>query len=180
MQLETDRLILRPLQASDVDDLLPYHSDPESVRYIPWEVRDREAVTEWLTKAITFNTFLPAGIGLIFAIVEKSSGRVIGQLNTKVVDEPNNTANIGYILNPDSRGKGFVNEGMQAVLNYLFYAEKVHRVVADIDVRNLDSVRVVERLGFRREATHIENDFLKGEWCSMYLYALLSREWPAN
>jgi RimJ/RimL family protein N-acetyltransferase len=73
-----------------------------------------------------------------------------------------------------------VNEAMIAVLDRLFHAEKVHRVVADIDVRNDESVRVVERLGFRREATHIENDFLKGEWCSMYLYALLSREWPAN
>lgn len=180
MQLETDRLILRPLQADDVDDLIPYHSDPESVRYIPWEVRSRDDVVDWLTKAVTFDRFRPAEIGLLFAIVEKSSGQVIGQLNTKLIDEPNNTANIGYILNPVFRGKGFVNEAMIAVLDRLFHAEKVHRVVADIDVRNDESVRVVERLGFRREATYIENDFLKGEWCSMYLYALLSREWPAN
>lgn len=180
MLLETQALILRPLESGDVDDILPFHSDADSVRYIPWEVRDRSAVVEWLTKAVTFNSFRPAEIGLLFAIVEKASGRVIGQLNTKLVDEPNNTANIGYILHPDFRGQGLVNEAMQAVLDYLFLIEKVHRVIADIDVRNESSVRVVERLGFRREATFIDNDYLKGEWCSMYLYALLSREWRSN
>ena len=180
MLLETERLVLRPLESGDVDDILPFHSDPDSVRYIPWEVRDREAVVEWLAKAVTFNSFRPAELGLIFAIVEKASGRVIGQLNTKLVDEPNNTANIGYILHRDFRGKGFVNEAMQTVLDYLFLSEKVHRIVADIDIRNEASVRVIERLGFRREATHIENDYLKGEWCSMYRYALLSREWRSN
>ena len=180
MLLETERLVLRPLESGDVDDILPFHADPDSVRYIPWEVRDRVAVIEWLTKAVTFKSFRPAEVGLIFAIIEKASGKVIGQLNTKLVDEANNTANIGYILNPDYRGQGFVNEAMRAVLDYLFRTEKVHRVVADIDIRNGASVRVVERLGFRREATYIENDYLKGEWCSMYLYALLSREWRSN
>jgi RimJ/RimL family protein N-acetyltransferase len=110
-------------------------------------------------------------------MVEKGSGKVIGQLNSSMTDRPNQTADIGYISNPDFRGKGYVNEALKALVDHLFTVEKVHRVVADIDIRNSDSIRVVERLGFRREATFIENDFLKGEWCSMHLYALLSREW---
>lgn len=180
MLLESERIILRPMQATDVEDALAYHSDPDSVRYIPWEVRDRAAVVQWLSRAVTFDTFRPAEVGLVLAIVEKASGRVIGQLNSKLVDEANNTANVGYILDSSRRGNGFVNEAMTTLVGYLFGVEKVHRLVADIDVRNHDSVRVVERLGFRREATFIENDFLKGEWCSMHLYALLSREWPSK
>ena len=180
MQLETQRLTLRPLQAGDVDDILPYHSDTESVRFIPWGVRDRDFVVDWLTRAETYTGLTETEPGLLLAMVEKSSGRVIGQLNSSMVDRPNQTADIGYISHPDFRGQGFVNEALTALIGHLFQNVKVHRVVADIDIRNEDSVRVVERLGMRREATYIDNDYLKGEWCSMYLYALLSREWPSK
>jgi RimJ/RimL family protein N-acetyltransferase len=178
--LETARLILRPLEAGDVDDILPYHSDPESIRYIPWDQRDREFVVDWLTRAVTYLGIKEGQPGLLLAMVEKSSGKVIGQLNSAMVDAANQTADVGYITNPDYRGQGFVNEALEALIEFLFTQEKVHRIIADIDIRNVDSIRVVERLGFRREATFVENDYLKGEWCSMHLYALLSREWRSN
>ncbi|MFM2024418.1 MAG: hypothetical protein RLZZ56_431 [Actinomycetota bacterium] len=178
--LETARLILRPLEAGDVDDILPYHSDPESIRYIPWDQRDREFVVDWLTRAATYLGIKEGQPGLLLAMVEKSSGKVIGQLNSAMVDAANQTADVGYITNPDYRGQGFVNEALEALIEFLFTQEKVHRIIADIDIRNVDSIRVVERLWFRREATFVENDYLKGEWCSMHLYALLSREWRSN
>jgi len=180
MRIETERLILRPLQAGDVDDILPYHSDPESIRYIPWDMRDRAFVVDWLTRAVTYVGLKEDQPGLLLAMVEKGSGRVIGQLNSAMTDRPNQTADIGYITNPAYRGQGFANEALAALIDFLFTEEKVHRIVADIDVRNSDSIRVVERLGFRKEATYLENDYLKGEWCSMHLYALLSREWPSK
>ncbi len=180
MLIETERLILRPLQTEDVDDILPYHSDLDSIRYIPWDQRDRDFVVDWLTRAVTYLGIQEGPPGLLLAMVEKSSGKVIGQLNSAMTDRANLTADVGYISHPNWRGRGFVNEALTGLINYLFTEEKVHRVIADIDIRNLDSIKVVERLGFRREATFIENDFLKGEWCSMHLYALLSREWPSK
>ena len=52
VRIETERLILRPLRMSDVDDLYEYQSDPEIVRYIPWPERSREQVIEALEKAL--------------------------------------------------------------------------------------------------------------------------------
>jgi RimJ/RimL family protein N-acetyltransferase len=180
MLLETERLILRPLKAEDVEDILPYHSDLESIRYIPWDQRDREFVVDWLTRAVTYLGIKEGQPGLLLAIVEKSSNKVIGQLNSAMTDRPNLTADVGYISNPEYRGQGFVSEALVALIDFLFIEEKVHRIIADIDIRNQNSIRVVERLGFRKEATFVENDYLKGEWCSMHLYALLSREWPSK
>ena len=180
MLIETDRLILRPLKAEDVDDILPYHSDPDSIRYIPWDQRDRDFVIDWLTRAVTYLGIKEDQAGLLVAIVDKSSNKVIGQLNSAMTDRPNLTADVGYISNPEYRGHGFVHEALEALIDFLFLEEKVHRIIADIDIRNHDSIRVVERLGFRKEATYIENDYLKGEWCSMHLYALLSREWRSK
>ena len=180
MLLETERLQLRFLNRLDVDDVLIYQAGPESVRYIPWEPGDRDQVIEGLIKAESCLGLDTNNQSLMLAVVLKETGRVIGQLNSKIVDEANKTANIGYVINQNYRGQGYCAEAVSRLLDDIFSVQNVRRVIADIDVRNLDSVRVVERLGFRREATFLENDFLKGEWCSMHLYALLSREWPSK
>lgn len=177
MLIETERLQLRFLSKADVDDVLIYQSDPDSVRYIPWEVRNRDDVLVALGSAETAIGLDSDNNSLLLAIVLKETGQVIGQLNTSIVDANNFTANIGYALNKEFRGKGFVNEALVALVADIFTNHNVMRVIADIDVRNLDSIKVIEKLGFRREGTFIENDFCKGEWCSMHLYALLKREW---
>ncbi|MEN9603766.1 MAG: hypothetical protein RLZZ06_1033 [Actinomycetota bacterium] len=180
MRLETERLFLRFLESGDVDDLLEYHSHEESIRYIPWDVRDRDFVVDWLTRAATYNGIEEGQPGLLLAMVDKASGKVIGQINSEMTDRENRTVDIGYVSSPNFRGRGFVHEALEAIITHLFTVEKVHRIIADIDIRNSASIKVVERLGFRREATFIENDYFKGEWCSMHLYALLSREWRSK
>lgn len=177
MLIETQRLQLRYLSKADVDDVLIYQSDHDSVRYIPWPARNRDEVMEALGRAETHLGLDTETKTLLLAVVLKETGQVIGQLNTAIVDAKNFTANIGYALNKDFRGKGYVNEAVVALLKDIFTNHNVMRVIADIDIRNLDSIKVVEKLGFRREATFIENDFCKGEWCSLHQYALLKREW---
>ena len=55
----------------------------------------------------------------------------------------------------------------------------LHRIVGRLEARNLASARVLEKLGMRREALLIENEFVKGEWQSELDYAILAREWRA-
>lgn len=52
-------------------------------------------------------------------------------------------------------------------------------MVAHTDVRNAGSIRLLERISFRREGHLLENFYDKGAWTSEYLYALLAREWRA-
>jgi RimJ/RimL family protein N-acetyltransferase len=53
----------------------------------------------------------------------------------------------------------------------------LHRVVAGLEARNVASARVLEKLGMRREAHFIDNEFVRGEWQSAIEYAILDREW---
>jgi RimJ/RimL family protein N-acetyltransferase len=53
----------------------------------------------------------------------------------------------------------------------------LHRIIAICDVENQASVRLLERLGMRREGHYIENYWFKGKWASEYLYAILADEW---
>jgi RimJ/RimL family protein N-acetyltransferase len=55
----------------------------------------------------------------------------------------------------------------------------LHRIIGQCDARNTASARVMERLGMRREAHLIANEFVKGEWTDELIYAMLDREWKA-
>jgi RimJ/RimL family protein N-acetyltransferase len=56
----------------------------------------------------------------------------------------------------------------------------LHRILGRLDARNTASAKLLERLGMRREAHIVENEFVKGEWTDELLYGLLAREWAAR
>ncbi len=180
MLIRSERLKLRLLTAADLPDLIDFHGDSESVRYIPWPVRSQRDIQIWFEKAKNYTGIRYDDGHLLLAVESVESGCVIGQVNASLLRDGNNTASVGYIISPKSEGKGYATEAVRALLDYLFLEEALHRVVLDIDVRNVRSIKLAERLGFRLEATHLENDYLKGEWCSMHVFALLSREWQSN
>jgi RimJ/RimL family protein N-acetyltransferase len=66
------------------------------------------------------------------------------------------------------------------MLGFAFETLGVHRVYGCVEPRNIGSARVLEKLGMRREAHLIENEWVKGEWQSEAIYALLASEWAAR
>jgi len=65
------------------------------------------------------------------------------------------------------------------LVEYGFSEVGLHRIIGRLEARNFASARVLEKLGMRREALLIENEFVKGEWQSEIVYAILEREWRA-
>ena len=194
--IETERLILRPLHMSDVDDLYEYQSDAKIVRYIPWEERNREQVTHFLEKAMNTckNEQQDEGDFIVLAWelkdlsgdskYEKTAslenyrpGKVIGQSNSSLKSTNDQLADIGWVTHPDYHRQGFAHEATQALMKYVFDNFPVHRIIADIDTRNPESAKLAEKLGMRREGEFINSEFFKGEWCSMWLYAILKSEY---
>ena len=57
---------------------------------------------------------------------------------------------------------------------------RMHRVIGRIDARNHGSAAVLTRLGMRREALLVKNEWFKGEWADEADYALLDEEWEVN
>lgn len=177
--IETSRLILRPFELSDHADMLEYQSNPEVVKYIPWPVRTPEQVQEALEKGMKDTNLEKQGDWVLLSIVLKDTKKVIGQLNMSIVSEKNKHAEFGYVLNPSYSGNGYVTEACKAFLTWAFKNHDLHRISAVVDQRNPKSRAVCERLGLRLEATHVEDDFFKGEWTSTWIFAILKREWQA-
>jgi RimJ/RimL family protein N-acetyltransferase len=66
------------------------------------------------------------------------------------------------------------------MLRLAFEELGLHRVIGRMEARNSGSARVMEKLGMRREAHLIENEWVRGEWQSELAYALLEAEWRAT
>ena len=166
---------------TDVDDLLEYQSNPEIVRYIPWPPRTMEQVKEAAAKTIATGKFdlLEENDYIVLVWALKSTGQVIGQSNMGLVSKENKSSNIGWVTHQNFQRQGYALEATKALLSYAFKNFDLHRVIADIDTRVPESAALAEKLGMRREATYLDGEFFKGEWCDMWLYAILKREFQA-
>jgi RimJ/RimL family protein N-acetyltransferase len=176
-RLESERLLLRPFVEDDLDALFAIQSRAEVARWLYWEPRSREEVREWLAKRIAGFTFADDGDGLAFAVVLKESSEVIGDGVLILVSAEHRQGEIGFVFHPDHQGRGYATETAELLLQLAFEEFGLHRVVGRLEPRNAPSARVLERLGMRREAHFVENEFVKGEWQSELVYALLEREW---
>ena len=178
--IETDRLSLRPLTAGDLDDVHAYYSRPEVTRYLYWDTRDRERSREALDDYSRWTTLDGEGDGLVLAMVAREVGRVVGQVSLHWYSEEHRQGEIGFVVNPDYHGRGLAREAAAAMLRLGFEDLGLHRIAGRCDARNLASARLMERLGMRREAHLVENEFVKGEWTDELVYAMLEQEWLAG
>jgi ribosomal-protein-alanine N-acetyltransferase len=174
--VETDRLIIRNLTDDDLDSLLIYRSNPDVVRYQTFDVMDRAAL-QLLINSYKNASWENGQDWVQYGIVQKSTGELIGDCALRIDDD---TAQIGMTLSHLKRGNGFATEAMSGLLKYVFEKCGVRRVVETTDVRNRNSIALLQRLGFREEGHFVENAFIKGEWTSEYQYAMLRREWDAR
>jgi RimJ/RimL family protein N-acetyltransferase len=84
---------------------------------------------------------------------------------------------LGFVVHPSHQGKGYATEASRPLLDFAFGPLGLHRVIGRLELRNVGSARVLEKLDMRREAHLVENEWVKGEWQSELVYAILAREW---
>ena len=178
-EFRTERLLLRPLTPADENDLYKYQSLPDVVRYIPWPARTMQQVHDALINALANNRLSDEGDYALLGVVLPSTGHVIGQLSLMYRSKEDQRAEIGYVIHPDFTGQGFATEACSALVTLLFNTGKFHRIVAKIDARNSPSEAVAKKLGFRKEAHMIHEEYFKGEWTDTLIYAILIDEWQS-
>ncbi len=176
LPIRTERLVLRRYEESDLDAVHAIHRREDVTRYLTWGPRSREEAQAMVDRRMTLG-LEHEGRGLLLAIVPPEGGPMIGDVNLEIVSAEHRQGEIGYVIHPDHQGRGYATEAAAAVVALAFGAYDLHRVYGRLEARNLASARVLEKLGMRREAHLVENEWVKGEWQSELVYALLAREW---
>ncbi|KAA3646141.1 MAG: N-acetyltransferase [Chloroflexi bacterium] len=175
--IKTARLRLRPFIETDFDDMFDFHSRPEVVEFLYWNVRSRAETEELLKKRITTTTLSKEGDALALAVVLPDQNKLVGDVTLVWRSEEHQQAEIGFVFNPDHHGQGYATEASEAMLALGFREFSFHRIYGRCDARNVGSYKLMERLGMRREAHFIQNEIFKGEWGDEFVYAMLQKEW---
>jgi RimJ/RimL family protein N-acetyltransferase len=175
MKLETTRLIIRPIRIEDKLEIFEYRSDRETNKYqgwIPTTLLDVEIFIRRISKQID-----EPETWFQFVIMEKETQKLIGDIGIHFFDRENKQAEIGCTLNKKFQNKGYATESIKRVIDYLFKELRKHRIIASIDPDNKNSIRLVERIGFRKEAHFVESLMINGKWVDDLIYAMLKKEW---
>jgi RimJ/RimL family protein N-acetyltransferase len=176
MRIETDRLILREFHEADWPAMLTYWRDPRYQAFYPESVDPESVVRDLVGRFIAAQTEEPRLMWQL-AIVEPAGGTLLGNCGIRVNDPVRREANIGYELDPVVWGRGYATEAARAILRFGFAELGMHRVWAECIAENVGSVRVLEKLGMRREALFREHQWFRGRWWDTCIYAILDREW---
>lgn len=146
--LETPRLRLRPPTEADCDDLLAAVNDslPQFERWLVFcqGGYTRDACQAWIRKVVAS---WRESRDFAFAIVERTSGDVIGATGLNRIDVLGRWANLGYWLRTDRSGRGYGTEAALAVVRFGFDLLSLQRIEIFADVENVGSRRVAEKLG---------------------------------
>ena len=153
--IETERLILRELEYADESDLFEMDSDPEVHLYI--ENNPVKSIVD-VRKAIENLKAQYSKNGIArWAVVHKLTNECLGWSGLKYFNEPLNKHvnfyELGYRFKKKHWGKGYATESSKAVLDYGFQHLKADSLFAITDPNNLNSKKVLFKLGFERRNT---------------------------
>ena len=144
--LKTDRLLLRPHQEEDWVRLVELDSDPEVVRYTGdagfWSESEAKAVIQRL-----LGQFKDHKMGR-FLVTLQQTGEYLGWAGLRLSPETKKV-DLGYRLLRRQWGKGYATEASRKCLEYGFNQIELDQIVAHADSKNLASVHVLKKLGFR-------------------------------
>jgi ribosomal-protein-alanine N-acetyltransferase len=173
--LETERLVLRPLRVSDAADMFEYAKSPDVTRYLLWSPHSDVGYTRSYLEYL--GTRYRLGECYDFAVIHKADGRMIGTCGFVRFDCPHNSAEIGYVLNPDYRGQGIAPEAVRAVLTFGFERLALHRIEARFMEGNEASLRVMEKVGMHFEGYRREAMLVKGSYRTIGYSSILRHEY---
>ncbi|MBP7320290.1 MAG: GNAT family N-acetyltransferase, partial [Lachnospiraceae bacterium] len=125
-----------------------------------------------------------AEVDYVFAVVLKQENKLIGDINYS--EEDDDTYEIGYDFNEFFWGHGYAAESCKEIIRHLFETVGARRVIAQCNDDNERSIRLLEKLGFRREGYFLEDVSFKEDengnpiYVNSLQYAMLKREWDCN
>lgn len=176
--LETERLILRKVSLEDAEAVFAYASDPEVARYANWEthrsVKDSRAFLEFVVSKRM------SGGEPDWGIVYKGDRRFVGTCGFISRSPDHARAEIGCVLARAYWGMGLMPEALRAMINFGFERMSLNRIEGRCIAENVASARLMEKSGMFYEGTLKQQEFIKGAYRDIKVYAILKSEYRSR
>jgi ribosomal-protein-alanine N-acetyltransferase len=171
--LETQRLKLRRLKITDVNEILALRSNPEIMKYIPRPlITTKEEALEFIS---TMDANINANSLINWAITTKENDLLIGMIGFYRTKPEDFRSEVGYILSGDFQGKGIITESLKRVIQFGFEVLKLNSIEAVIDPENFGSEKVLLKNNFVKEGHFKEHVFFEGKFLDSVFYSLLNK-----
>ena len=170
--LATDRLNLRRVEQSDLNEMFFLRSDPRVMKYL-----DRNpflSIHEASFFIQNLHDLEKNNDAITWAMTLKDNPLLIGTICIWNISKEHHRGEVGYAMHPDHHGKGIMNEALVKVLDYGFKTLKLHSMEANVNPGNAASIKLLERNNFVREAYYKENYFYNGKFLDTAIYSLLT------
>jgi ribosomal-protein-alanine N-acetyltransferase len=175
--IETDRLILRPIEEGDYGAIFEYASDPDVARYTSWDphktIEDSKTLVRFIKKRYSENK--PSN----WAVILKTDGRLIGTCGFVSGFPQNKRAEIGFAIRRDCWSKGYTTEAVKKTIEFGFKVMELNRIEACCDVDNKASKRVLEKCGMKFEGVLRQYAFKRGSFRDVNSYSILYCEYKS-
>jgi len=167
--ITTERLILRPMTDRDIPALKKWLSD-ESV-YTYWGKGPSKAEKN---PELLFTTEEKPNKSFHLGIALKDNNEVIGDIYVYLIDH-DKMASIAIRLSANCQNKGYGTEALKAMTDFCFKNTELKRLWTKVDVRNISSVKMLEKCGYTKEGL-IRQGRMVNTWCDYYIFGRLGTD----
>ena len=171
MQLQTERLILRPFRKEDVDVMARLFANSDFMRFSLGVFTERQKTVDFIEKVTGWDR---ARMPSQFAVVCRDEFSIIGYCGFHHHPEVPGEVEIGYRLHPDYWNRGLITEAARAVRDHGFEELQLPRVISLIHPENIPSRRIAEKNGMKMEKEITFRGF------PTLVYAMTREQWLAN
>lgn len=174
MELETNRLILKPLARADWDFFKRLHTSPQVMRFVSDMPTDAVVQQRFDERHISWQK--QSNNWLTLTVFEKATMAPIGVTGFLSQWHPYRQAELGFLFAPEFQGLGYAKESTQRVIEFAFNECEYHKITATVTEGNAASSGLLTTLGFQLEGRLRDNYKINDKWCNDLKFGMLKHE----
>lgn len=166
--LESERLELRQIRPSDIENVYKGLSHPDIIKYYGINFKTLEATKEQMT---WFYDLEKNKTGIWWAVCSKTDGAFLGAGGLNDMNLENKKSEIGFWLLPENWSKGYMLEAMPLIFNHAFNTIGLHRIEGFVETKNNNCKKALVKLKFNLEGTMKDCEVKDGAFISLDIYS---------
>lgn len=170
MVLEGSKVLLKPIEKSDLNSVIEIHQDLEGMSLLLGNLYPVNStnVEKWIDSL--YNQDQKRKI--VFGIYEKTNLQMVGYLSIKDIDYISRTGYFGIIMRKGFRGKGYSKEAITIFFNYLKKYIGIRKITLQVLAININAIELYKKLGFKEEGLLKEQVFINEKYEDLLIMSL--------